>query len=230
MITLCGMSLSNYYNKVKIVLLEKGIPFTEETVRTQSKDETILSATPLGKIPFIKVDGKTLCESQVIVDYLEARFPSPSLLPADPLAAAKVRELCTFMELYIELVGRDLYMEAFFGGQISDGTKERVRKSLEKNLPAFRRLAQFAPYAAGDTFTMADASAFATLPTVANATRAIYGEDLIAAAGIDWKPYVKMLGERPSLQRVNADRKRDTEALAAAAAAKAAAKATESGG
>ena len=230
MITLCGMSLSNYYNKVKIVLLEKGIPFTEELQRTSSKDEAVLSATPLGKIPFIKVDGKTLCESQVIVDYLEARFPSPSLLPADPLAAAKVRELSTFMELYIELVGRDLYSEAFFGGQVSDGTKERVKKTLDKNLAAFKRLVHFSPYVAGASFTMADASAFATLPTVANATRAIYGEDLITAAGIDWKPYVKMLGERPSLQRVNADRKRDTEAMAAAAAAKAAASASPSGG
>jgi glutathione S-transferase len=220
MITLCGMSLSNYYNKVKIVLLEKGIPFTEELQRTSSKDEAVLSATPLGKIPFIKVDGQTLCESQVIVDYLEARFPDHPLLPADPLAAAKVRELCTFMELYVELVGRDLYAEAYFGSKVSDGTKERVKKTLEKNLPAFKRLAQFAPYAAGGSFTLADASAFATLPTVANATRAVYGEDLVAAAGIDWKPYLKLLSERPSLQRVNADRKRDTEALAAAAAAK----------
>jgi glutathione S-transferase len=221
MITLCGMSLSNYYNKVKIVLLEKGIPFTEEVVRTGSKVEDVLNATPLGKIPFIKVDGQTLCESQVIVDFLETRFPDHPLLPADPLAAAKVRELCTFMELYIELVGRDLYAEAFFGGQVSDSTKERVKKTLGRNLPAFKRLTRFAPYAAGDSFTLADASAFATLPTVANATRAIYGEDLIAAAGMDWKAYVKMLGERPSLQRVNADRKRDTEAMAAAAAAKA---------
>jgi glutathione S-transferase len=223
MVTLCGMSLSNYYNKVKIVLLEKGIPFTEELVRTGSKDEAVLNATPLGKVPFIKVDGQTLCESQVIVDFLEARFPEHPLLPADPLAAAKVRELCTFMELYIELVGRDLYAEAFFGGKVSDGSKERVKQTLQRNLPAFKRLARFAPYAAGDRFTLADAAAFATLPTVGNATRAIYGVDLIAAAGIEWKPYVKMLGERPSLQRVNADRKRDTEALAAAAAAKAAA-------
>ncbi len=219
MITLCGMSLSNYYNKVKIVLLEKGIPFTEELQRTSSKDETVLNATPLGKIPFIKVDGQTLCESQVIVDYLEARYPEHPLLPADPLAAAKVRELIAFMELYVELVGRDLYLEAYFGGQVSDSTKERVKKALGRNLPAFKRLARFAPYAAGSSFTMADASAFATLPTVANATKLVYGEDLIAAAGFDWKAYLKLLGERPSVQRVNADRKRDTEAMAAAAAA-----------
>ena len=222
MITLCGMSLSNYYHKVKIVLLEKGIPFTEEVVRTNSTDEAVLNATPLGKIPFIKVDGHTLCESQVIVDYLEARFPTPALVPADPLQAAKVRELCVFMELYIELVARQLYVEAFFGGTVSDETKERVKKTLTKNLSAFKRLVRFAPYAAGETFTLADASAFATLPTAANATRAIYGEDLVVASGIDWNAYAKMLAERPSLQRVNTDRKRDTEALAAAQASGAA--------
>lgn len=216
MITLCGMTLSNYYNKVKLVLLEKGLFFTEEVVRTRSADEAVLSATPLGKIPFIRVDGQTLCESQVIVDYLEARYPQPALLPADPLAAAKVRELCTFMELYIELVGRELYAQAFFGGTVSESTQERVKKQLVKNIEAFKRLARFSPYAAGETFTLADASAFATLPTVGMATKLVLGQDLIAAAGIDWKSHARLLAERPSVQRVNADRKRDADAAAAA--------------
>jgi glutathione S-transferase len=215
MITLYGLPLSNYYNKVKIVLLEKGVPFTEEPTRTRSTDDAVLNATPLGKIPFIRVDGGTLCESQVIVDYLEARFPTPALVPADLLAAAKVRELCTFMELYIELVGRDLYGQAFFGGTASEGTQARVRQQLAKNLPAFLRLAKFSPYVAGEQFTLADASAYATLPTVAAATKAVLGEDLVAAAGIDWKAHARLLGERASVQRVNADRKRDAEAAKA---------------
>ena len=223
MITLCGLTLSNYYNKVKLVLLEKGVPFAEEAVRTSSKDEGVLNATPLGKIPFIKVDGQTLCESQVIVDFLEARFPEPALLPADPLAAAKVRELCAFMELYLELVARELYTQAFFGGTVSDNTKERVRKQLARNIPAFQRLARFAPYAAGDSFTLADAAAFSTLPTVAQATKLVLGEDLIAAAGIDWKAHLKRMAERPSVQRINADRKRDMEANLAVRAAQVAA-------
>ena len=212
MITLCGMSLSNYYNKVKLVLLEKGVPFTEEVVRTGSTEEAVLGASPLAKIPFVRIDGQTLCESQVIVDYLEARHPTPALVPADPLAAAKVRELCTFMELYIELVGRDLYGQAFFGGAASESTQQRVRKQLTRNVAALRRLARFAPYAAGDSFTLADVSAFASLPAVAQATKAVLGEDLVAAGGIDWKAHLKLLGERASVQRVNADRKRDMEA------------------
>ena len=214
MITLHGMTLSNYYNKVKMVLLEKGLDFTEVNQRTSSKDDAVLNATPLGKIPFVRVGDQTLCESQVIVDYLEAAHPQPHLVPADPLAAAKVRELCAFMELYLELVARDLYAQAFFGGTVSEQTQERVKKQLTKNIPAFQRLARFAPYAAGDSFTLADAAAFATLPTVAQATKAVLGEDMIAAAGIDWKAYLKLLAQRPSVQRINADRKRDMDAAA----------------
>ena len=220
MITLCGITLSNYYNKVKMVLLEKGIPFTEERVATGSKDEAVLAATPLGKVPFIRVDGRTLCESQVIADYLEAAFPQPALMPADPFAAAKVRELTTFLELHLELVARELYGQAFFGGQASESTQARVRKQLDRNIPAFKRLAKFAPYVAGDQFTLADCAAWVSLPLVGMATKAVLGEDLLAAHGLDLKPYLKLVGERPSAQKVVADRKRDQEAAKAAAAAK----------
>lgn len=207
MITLCGVSLSNYYNKVKLALLEKGLPFTEEDVKTHSRDEAVLACSPLGKIPFLRTEQGSLCESQVIVDYLEAAHPTPALVPADPFAAAKVRELATFIDLHLELVARDLYPQAFFGGKVDDATQARVRKKLQKNLAGFARLARFEPYVAGATFTLADCSAFPNLPLVAMASRLVLGEDLLAAAGIDWKAYVKIVGERPSAQRVTADRK-----------------------
>lgn len=217
MITLCGFSLSNYYNKVKMVLLEKGIPFSEERVMTKSSDESVLACTPLGKVPFLRTEQGALCESQVIVDWLEAQYPRTPLTPADPWAAAKVRELVTFIELHLELVARELYAQAFFGGTVSEETRERVRKLLAKNIPGFKRLAKFSPYVAGDSFTQADCAAFASLPLVAAASKAVLGEDMLAAAGIDWKAYVKLIGERPSAQRVAADRKADAERLAAQA-------------
>ena len=214
MITLCGFSLSNYYNKVKLVLLEKGIPFTEERVMTKSVDEAVLACSPLGKIPFLRTDQGALCESQVIVDYLEALSPNKPLTPAEPFAAAKVRELVTFIELHLELVARELYGQAFFGGSVSDGTKERVGKQLTKNIAGFKRLAKFAPYLAGETFTLADCSGWVSLPLVGMATKSVLGEDLLAAAGIDWKSYARLIGERPSAQKVNADRKADQAAKA----------------
>lgn len=207
MIQLCGFAVSNYYNKVKLALLEKGLPFTEEDVKTHSRDEAVLACSPLGKIPFLRTEQGSLCESQVIVDYLEAAHPTPALVPADPFAAAKVRELATFIDLHLELVARDLYPQAFFGGKVDDATQARVRKKLQKNLAGFARLARFEPYVAGATFTLADCSAFPNLPLVAMASRLVLGEDLLAAAGIDWKAYVKIVGERPSAQRVTADRK-----------------------
>ncbi len=214
MITLCGFPISNYYNKVKLALLEKGVPFQEERVMTGSKDEAVLAASPLGKIPFIRTPQGALCESQVIVDWIEAAYPTPPLVPADPFAAAKVRELATFIDLHLELVSRELYAQAFFGGTVSEGTQARVRKQLERHIPAFKRLASFSPYVAGDSFTLADCSAWVSLPLVGMATKTVYGEDLLAAHGVDWKAYVKLVGERPSAQRVAADRKADTLAKA----------------
>jgi glutathione S-transferase len=212
MITLCGIPLSNYYNKVKLALLEKGIPFTEDYVKTHSHDEAVLSCSPLGKVPFIRTPQGALCESQVILDYLEAAHPdTPRLIPADPFAAAKVRELITYIELHLELVARELYAEAFFGGKVSDGTKQRVARVLPANIAAFKRLARFSPFVAGDSFTMADCAAWVSLPLVAQASKIVLGEDLLAAGGVDWKPYAKMIGERPHAVAVAADRKADQE-------------------
>jgi glutathione S-transferase len=207
MITLCGSAISNYYNKVKMVLLEKGVPFTEEMVKTKSTDEAVLAASPLAKIPFIRTEHGTMCESQAIVDWIEATFPQPPLVPADAWQAAKVRELVTFIDLHLELVARELYGKAFFGADTSESHAARVRKLLEKNIAGFKRLAKFSPYIAGERFTMADCAAYVSLPLVSLATKSVYGEDLIAAAGIEWKSYSKLIGERPSAQRVIADRK-----------------------
>ena len=217
MITLCGFSVSNYYNKVKLALLEKGIPFKEELVMTGSQEETVLSATPLGKVPFLRTEQGALCESQVMVDYLDAAYPAVPLVPADPFAAAKVRELCTFIDLHLELVARELYKQAFFGGTVGDDVKDKVRTQLAKSIPAFKRLAKFSPYVAGDAFTAADCAAFVSLPLVASATKNVLGEDLLAAAGIDWKAYAALIGQRPAAQKVGVDRKADLERMAAAA-------------
>jgi glutathione S-transferase len=210
MITLCGFAVSNYYNIVKHALLEKDIAFTEEHVLTRSKDEAVLSASPLGKVPFIKTAQGALCESAVILDYLEDQYPAHPLLPKDAFEAAKVREMITFINLHLELVARELYGQAFFGGTVSDELKATVKKQLVRNIEAFKRLVKFSPFIAGDTFTLADCVAFSNFPLVGMATRGVLGEDLLLAAGIDYKPYIKMIGERESSIRIAADRKAAT--------------------
>ena len=207
MLVLCGSSISNYYNKVKLALLEKGVDFAEEYVATGGSAEAVLGASPLAKIPFLRTDRGPLCESQAILEYIETAYPEPPLLPRDPFAAAKVRELAIYVDLHLELVARNLYPKAFFGGSVSEATATRTRAQLERNIAAFKRLARFAPYVAGDSFTQADCSAWNSLPLVSMATRAVYGEDLLTAAGIDLKSYSRAVGERPSAQKVAADRK-----------------------
>lgn len=208
MLTLHGSPISNYHNKVKLALLEKGIPFEEKTIAFQNKDEALLAASPMGKIPYLTTPQGCLCESQVILDYLEATHPQPPLVSADPYAAAKVRELVTFLDWHLEMAARQLYPSAFFGAPaLSESNAARIKREIEQKIAGVKRILKLSPYAAGDTFTMADCSAFANLPLVGMATRAAYGEDLLIAHGIDYKPYVKFIGERPAAQKVVADRK-----------------------
>ena len=210
-ITLCGSPISNYYNKVKLALLEKGMAFTEENVPTKSTDEAVLSCSPLAKIPFIRTPQGGLCESQAILEYLDDAHPVTKLLPADTFAAAKVRELTTFIDWHLEMVGRQLYGAYFFGGApLEADALARIRKQLTTNIAAFKRLAKFSPYVAGDSFTQADCAAFSNLPLVGMASKAAFGEDLLVAGGVDYKPYIKFIGERPTAQRVVADRKAAT--------------------
>jgi glutathione S-transferase len=215
MLTLCGFAGSNYYNKVKFALLEKGVSFNEELVWVGQTDPV---CSPLGKVPYIKTPQGSLCESEVIMEYIEDQYPQTSLLPADPFAAAKVRELVTFLELHLELVVRNLYPEAFFGGKVSDSAKEKVGEQLTKNVAAFAKLARFSPYVAGDTLSLADCAAVVHLPLVSSATKLIYGRDFLAELPV--RDYLKRMSERPALQQVNADRKANTELMMARMKAK----------
>jgi glutathione S-transferase len=204
MLKLCGFAISNYYNKVKLALLEKGVPFEEELV-WPDRSEALLANSPLGKIPYILTESGPLFESQVIMEYIESAYPQQPLLPADPYEAGRVRELILFMELHLELVAREIYAQAFFGGSVTEETRERVQKLLKRNAKAFGKIAKFGPFIAGDSFTMADCAALVHLPLIGMATKLVYGEDVLADYPV--RDYAKMLGERATVQKVNADRK-----------------------
>ena len=92
MIKLYGAPLSNYYNMVKVALLEKGLAF-EEVLTPPSQDAGYLAKSPMGKIPCIETPDGFLAESIAILEYLEAVAPSPSLLPSNAFEQAKVRAL-----------------------------------------------------------------------------------------------------------------------------------------
>jgi glutathione S-transferase len=211
---LCGFHISNYHNKVRIALLEKGVAFDEDPKCSPSQQEAFTARSPMGKVPFLELDGGvTLSESQAICEYLEEAYPQKPLLPRDPLARAKVRELLIVLEMHVELVVRRLYRQAFFGGTVSDEVKQSAEKDLAKGLRALRQLASFSPYVAGKDLTLADCAAFVHLPLVSLTTKIIYGRDFLEDMA-QVKPYLKMLGERPAFRQVNEDRKSAQAALA----------------
>ena len=210
MLKLCGFAASNYYNKVKLALLEKGVPFEEELAWI---GETDPAASPIGKVPYALTDDGPLSESTILLEYIEAKYPQHPLLPADAYAAARVRELVRYIELHLELVARNLYPQAFFGGTVSESAREKVGAQLEKNIAAFGQLAKFSPFVAGDSFTLADCAAIVHLPLISAATKIIYGRDYLADLPV--RDYLARMAERPHVQRLNADRKTSTAEMLA---------------
>lgn len=201
MMTLYGFAISNYYNKTKLALLEKGIPFNEEVVRP-SQDAAVLKRSPLGKIPFIKVEGGYLSESQAILEYLDDAYPEHPLYPADAFERAKCREFIQHLELNTELVARRIYGEALFGTPVSQDIKNEVRQKVEAGLEGVMRLARFSPYALGENFSAADIVAWLHLGLIATATQKVYGEDLVAAHVPGVADYFKHMESRPYVKQV----------------------------
>jgi glutathione S-transferase len=207
MLKLCGFHISNYHNKVRLALLEKGIEHVDDSSCKPSQEDAFIARSPMGKVPFVELDdGRRLAESEVILEYLEEAYPQKPLLPKDPWERAKVRELIVFMELHVELVARRLYTTVLAGKSPTDETKQAVEKGLAKGIRGLRALARFDPYIAGKDLTLADCAAFVHLPLVSLTTKLAYGRDFFDDLP-QVKPYIKMLGERPAFKRVNDDRK-----------------------
>lgn len=216
MLKLCGFRISNYHNKVRLALLEKGVPHEEDDkCFTPLKDAAMLEASPMGKVPWIEDGALRLSESQAICEYLEDAYPQKPLYPKDAAARAKVRELMIYLELHLELVARRLYGQAFFGGTVSDETKMEVERAIAKGVRGFKALAKFDPFIAGKEFTLADCAAAVHLPLISMATKGCYGRDALEDLP-QVKPYLKMLAERPAFKGVGDDRKAATEAKIAA--------------
>jgi glutathione S-transferase len=210
MIRLCGFRISNYHNKVRIALLEKGIAHEEDENVKPSQEADYLEKSPMGKVPYLEVDGVRIRESAVIMEYLEDAFPQAPLLAKNPLARAQVRELNTFIELHLELVVRPLYR--YLGGKpVPDELRQRVEKDLAKGVRSLKAVAKFDPFIAGRDLSLADCAAFVHLPLVTLVSKTFLGRDVLEEIP-QVKPYLKMLGERPAFAKVNEDRRAATAA------------------
>jgi len=205
MLKLCGFAVSNYYNKLKLVLLEKGVPFEERLVYPW-QPELFHGASPMGKIPFIETEHGGLSESQVILEYLEERYPEHPLYPPDPFQRAKCRELIQHLELNCEWVARRMYKESFFGGTVSEETKHEARDRLTVGLRAAAQLSSFTPYILGSAFTAADCIAYVHFLMIRLTTEKIYGQSMLDEHFPALPAYLKLMDARPHIQRMMAER------------------------
>ncbi len=79
--------------RVRIALNLKGLSWTShqiDLVTGEQGGDDHLARNPLGLVPVLEVDGEAIAQSLAIIDYLDARWPEPRLLPADPMARAHV--------------------------------------------------------------------------------------------------------------------------------------------
>ena len=79
--------------RVRIALNLKGLSWTAHSVDLAAGEQggdAHLGRNPLGLVPVLEVDGEAIVQSLAIIDYLDARWPEPRLLPADPMARAHV--------------------------------------------------------------------------------------------------------------------------------------------
>jgi glutathione S-transferase len=159
-----GTLRSTHASKTKVVLEEKCLPYRIENLppgNLWKKPPEMLARHPLGKVPYIEVDGETLYDSTVIDEFLEDSYSWPPLMPADPLERAKVRMIEQFADEAM-LVGNLPPIWMPYWSEPDKRDKERMEKGREglrnRDLPYIEKLLGAAPtggYIRG-TFSMAD--------------------------------------------------------------------------
>jgi glutathione S-transferase len=101
MIVLYHALHSTCSQKVRICLYEKGVPWESRLVAIDRKEhltEQYLRLNPNGVVPTLVHDGEPIVDSSVICEYLDERFPAPSLVPGDPVRRAAMRAWMRYVE------------------------------------------------------------------------------------------------------------------------------------
>ncbi len=157
MLRLISATPSPYARKVRIALSEKGIPFELETEVPWDNNTATPQYNPLEKLPVLIVeDGSAVYESRFILEYLEAKFPLPPLLPDDidgKLAARRVEVLCDGVCDAFVLLFWERHRKA---EHRSEPWMARQQRKIDGGLAAVARIAGDRDFVIGDRFGLAD--------------------------------------------------------------------------
>ncbi|MEH2196157.1 MAG: glutathione S-transferase family protein [Nostoc sp.] len=199
MLTLYHMPISPNSRRIWITLLEKGLEFELVEIKLDGEQfkPDFLAINPFHHIPALVDDGFNVVESLAILDYLEAKYPIPAMLPKDAkdLAIARMVQLVTVNEL---LPATTTFLPQLLG--LPGGDPEKIKKAqqkIPKVLKFFEDLLDDRPYFASYNLTLAEVVA-GTVVTV------------LPSVGISLNDYPKLnawhdrLIARPSWQATEA--------------------------
>lgn len=141
-----------YSHRVRIVLAEKGVTYDSlDVAKFPKAREELNELNPYGSTPTLVDRELVLYTSEIIMEYLDERFPHPPLMPVYPVARGRTR-------LMIYRINRNWYslMDKIIQGQESgistDAEKKELTESLVSIAPAFADM----PYFLSDEFSLID--------------------------------------------------------------------------
>ena len=137
-VTLIGSPVSPYVRKVLAVCALKGVEVALDPITPMIGNDDFERISPLRRVPVWLEGDLTLCDSSVIVQYIEETRPGPSLWPADPVQRAKARWIEEFADTRLfDVLGWRLFFQIalkprFFG---TEADPEIVGKARDVELP-----------------------------------------------------------------------------------------------
>lgn len=175
-------------HRVRVVLAEKDIPVEIDFVDAASPPEDLIHINPYNSIPTLLDRDLVLYGTRVINEYLDERFPHPTLMPVDPASRARTRLTLYRIErdwysLVPELIGSDL------------ARASHARQILRDSLVASAGIFAAKPYFFSEEFSCLDAVLGPFL------WRLDYFGVELPAAGDSVLSYAERLFERPGFQR-----------------------------
>ena len=137
--------------RVRLVLAEKGVAVDIVDVDPRNMPEDLYDLNPYHTLPTLVDRDLVLYESQVIMEYLDERFPHPPLLPVYPVARAQSR-------LFIYRIERDWcgFVETIVAGKSKDAVIDKARKDLRESLISIAPIFADKPFFMSDEFTLVD--------------------------------------------------------------------------
>ena len=169
--------LSPFCRKVRLSLAEKKIEVQLVEERYWEQDADFLRRNPAGKVPVLKMDGKIFTESAAICEYLEEKYPEPSLIPNDPEVRFEVRRLVSWFDdkfhhevtvnLLYEQVNRKIQNmpEKRSSGPVASNVQAGL-KAIKLHLYYLNWFLDNRRWLAGDAMSLADFAAAAQLSTI----------------------------------------------------------------